>query len=167
MKSAAPLLLLILPTAALGAVPAAVDLGDPASRFAAIGDAYKQAEVLTDSLFNPFKIKGAVGLPGGKGRDAAAVTDQGIADAVERRRVTGILLAPDPANNRVIIGDEIFSVGDALQFFDRDKGVDEPLALGATVVLKDVKQDSLAVEVSPDGENPRRLELTLRTFWRP
>jgi len=150
--------------AARGAPPAATP--DSVARFSLLGDGYKRAQVLPDSAFNPFKIQAATSLPGAR-RDGGPATTESIADAVEHRRVTGVLLAKAPGDNRVIIGDTVFAVGDPLEFFDKDKGASVPLAAGMTVILREVRKDGLGLDVGQDGENPRRVDFPLRAFWRP
>lgn len=164
---AIPALVLALGASALSArgAPAAAT-PDSVSRFALLGSDYKQAQVLPDSAFNPFKIQAATSLPNGR-KDGAPASTESIADAVEHRRVTGVLLAAAAADNRVIIGDTVFAVGDPLEFFDPDKGASVPLAPGMTVVLREVRKDALGLDVGQDGESPHRLEFPLRTFWRP
>jgi hypothetical protein len=147
--------------------PAQTPAADLASRFSLIGENYKNAVVLPESIFNPFKVQAATGLPGAGRKDAAGASNESIADAVEHHRVSGILLAPNPADNRVILGDQVFGIGDPIEFFDKDKGVAMPLAMGANVVLREIKRDSLVLDVGIEGEAPHRVDFPLRTFWRP
>jgi hypothetical protein len=139
---------------------------DSASRYDLIGEDYKKAAVLPDTVFNPFKIQAAE-LPGGNKRDTVGATNESILAAVEHHRVSGVLLATDTASNRVIIGDEVFGVGDTLEFFEPDKGEAVPLVMGANVVLREIKRDSLALDVGLEGETPHRIDFLLRSFWRP
>jgi hypothetical protein len=150
-----------------GASPPREGGQDSPSRFSLIGDDYKKAVVLPDSIFNPFKIQAATELPGGGKRDGMGATNESIVGALEGRRVTGVLIGPDAASNRVIIGDQVFSVGDPLEFFDKDKGVPVPLVSGANVILREIKKDSLALDVGLESETPRRVDYILRSFWRP
>ncbi len=71
--------------------------------------------------------------------------------------------------NKVIIGDQVFGVGEELSFPTKDTAKDEPdpLVAGASVVLLEVKPESLTVEITAEGEPPRRLAYPLRNFWRP
>jgi hypothetical protein len=166
------LLCLVLAAAAAGPsraatpAPASERETDSASRYDLIGMDYKKAAVLPDSVFNPFKIQAAE-LPGGGKRDTVGATNESILAAVERHRVSGVLLAIDTAANRVIIGDQVFGVGDPLEFFDQDKGEAVPLVMGANVVLREIKRDSLALDVGLEGETPHRIDFLLRSFWRP
>ncbi|HVW21056.1 MAG TPA: hypothetical protein VHC86_07550 [Opitutaceae bacterium] len=168
MKAPLALALSLLAAAAArgAAAPAARPAPDPSGRYSLIGDDYKRAQVLPDSAFNPFKIQAATTLAGSR-KEGAPATPESIADAVEHRRVTGVLLADVPADNRVIIGDTVFGVGDPLEFFDKDKGAAVPLAAGMTVVLREVRRDALGLDVGQDGESPHRVDFPLRTFWRP
>lgn len=149
------------------ASPAPVpDAADLSSRFRLIGEDYKHASVLPPSLFNPFSIRGA-GLPGLGRKDAVDSSDQAVADAVLRRRITGLSLSPDAADSRVIIGDQVFQVGDPLEFFDPDKDTPAPLVLGVRVVVRAIERESLHLEVGVEGDAPHRVDIPLRTFWRP
>jgi len=148
------------------AAPGREQSPDSASRYSLIGEDYKKAAVLPESVFNPFKVQAAE-LPGGGKKDMAGATDESILAAVEHHRVSGVLLAPDAASNRVIIGDQVFAIGDPVEFFDQDKGEPVPLVMGANVVLRGIKRDSLALDVDLEGESPRRVDFLLRSFWRP
>ncbi|HEX3728181.1 MAG TPA: hypothetical protein VHV47_00120 [Opitutaceae bacterium] len=139
---------------------------DSVARFNLLGDDYKRAQVLPDGAFNPFKIQAATSLAGAR-KDGAPATTESIADAVEHRRVSGVLLAEAPAENRVIIGDTVFAVGDPLEFFDPEKGASVPLAAGMTVILREVRKDSLGLDVGQEGDTPHRVDFPLRAFWRP
>jgi hypothetical protein len=155
-----------VPARAAPAAPVAEHDPDAASRFDLIGEDYKKPAVLPESIFNPFKVQAAE-LPGGGKRDTVGATNESILAAVEHHRVSGVLLAVDTASNRVIIGDQVFGVGDALEFFDPDKGEAVPLVMGANVVLRGIKRDSLALDVGLEGETPHRIDFPLRSFWRP
>jgi hypothetical protein len=148
------------------AVPPGGPAADLASRFDLIGENYKKAAVVLESVFNPFRIQSAE-APGGSRRDPADITNEAIVAAVEHRRVSGVLLAPVAANNRVIIGDEVFAVGDPLEFFDLGAGATQPLVAGVSVTVREIRTDRLALDVGRESEAPRRVDFPLRTFWRP
>jgi hypothetical protein len=161
-------LALLASTLAARGAPAApaAPAPDSVARFSLLGDDYKRAQVLPEGAFNPFKIQAATSLPGAR-KDGAPASTESIADAVEHRRVSGVLLAAAAADNRVIIGDTVFAVGDPLEFFDAEKGAAVPLAAGLTVVLREVRRDGLGLDVGQEGEAPHRVDFPLRTFWRP
>lgn len=139
---------------------------DAASRLSLIGDDYRKVAVLPESLFNPFKIH-ATNLANLDRNSDAKVTDQTILDAIEQRGVSGLLCAPQAGDSRVIIGDQVFGVGDELSFAAENHDEDAPLVLGATVVLRTVAADRLAFEVSFEGESAHLLDFPLSKFWRP
>ncbi|MGH7996465.1 MAG: hypothetical protein ACREFX_08950 [Opitutaceae bacterium] len=136
------------------------------SQYALIGNNYRDVEVLPETFFDPFKIRATSQFPLDKTADVR-VTNQTILDAVAQRGVSGILYGPDTKDNRVIIGDQVFGIGDELTFLNEAKGSDAPLVLGATVVLRSVKKENLSFDVTFDGESAHPLEFPLRTFWRP
>jgi hypothetical protein len=154
---------LAAPAVRAAADPAASDV---ASKFNLITDDYRKPAVLAESIFNPFKVQVAT-LPGGGHKDAGSITNDSLADAVGRHHVTGLLLAADAAGNRVIIGDQVFSIGDPVEFDEPGKEAPAPLVAGAVVVLRAVKKDSLSFDVGLEGENAHRVDLPLRDFWRP
>ena len=153
MKS--PLLLL------LAALAAGTLRGDPASlaggRFGPIGLDYKKPQVLSDSFFNPFKVQAGAGL---SKKDGAAVTNESVAEAIGLRGVSGIVYAPGGKAKRAIIGDEVC-------FIDPTKADGAPLVPGVSVVLREVGLRSLGVDVSGDGEAPRRVIFPLLSFRKP
>jgi hypothetical protein len=136
------------------------------SKIAFIGDDYKKRVAVTDALFNPFKVQ--VSIDTGVGhRDDGAVTDESIVSALEARRISGITFASNPAANRVILGDQIFGVGEAVEFFDDRNDKMAPLVSGVRIVLREVKQDSLVFEVAGENAAARRLIFPLHRFWQP
>jgi hypothetical protein len=167
MKAPAILCLLAAASPLFAAAPAPAPGPEAPARFQPVGDNYKKAAVLEESTFNPFKIQSATGVPGFGRKDTPAASNEMVAEAVAHRRITGVLLAANPADNRVIIGDEVFGVGDTVEFFDRDKGANVPLAAGASVTIHEIRQNSLLLDIGLDGESPRRLDFPLRDFWRP
>jgi hypothetical protein len=164
---------LILAGIAFGAAPSA----PPASGAAAGGNAalakliplitpdYKKAQELPDSFFNPFKVEATIELT--DQRKAAAVTEQSVADAVGRKGVSGVIFAPEAGMNQVIIGDQVFRIGDELNFPDAEGGAMAPLLAGATVVLREVDAKNLVLEFTAEGAPPRRSTFSLLTFLRP
>jgi hypothetical protein len=157
---------LILAALAVAAVP--LRAKDPAGgeHFELVGTDYKKPQELSDSFFNPFKIQASIGS-GAQRKEGAAVSNDTITDAVGKRGVSGILYASKSERNRVIIGDEVFGVGDELGFPNADSDAVSPLVPGATVVLRSVASASLTFDVTPDGEPARRVVYPLRAFWRP
>jgi hypothetical protein len=127
---------------------------------------YKKPQELSDSFFNPFKIQAST-ESGSQRKEGAAVTNEAITDAIGRRGVSGVLFAPHGDRNRVIIGDQVFGVGDELTFPNPDSDAISPLVPGATVVLRSVASGTLSFDVTPDGETARRVAFPLRAFWRP
>lgn len=166
MNSRLPSAFAVMLLAALAARAATSAPNSPPSRLSLIGEDYRKAAVLPETFFNPFKVRASNAASLDKGGDAK-VTDQTILDAMERRGVSGMIFAPEAADCRAIIGDQVFSVGDELNFSDDAKGADAPLVVGATVVLRDVSARQLALDVTFEGEGPHRLDFPLRTFWRP
>jgi len=166
-------LLLILVGAAAGAAPSAGQgAGKPAGEtvpwtrlFALVGPDYKKAREIPDLFFNPFKVEATTELSMQK--KGAAVSEQSVAEAVGRRGVSGIVYAANAGASRVIIGDQVFRIGDELSFSDGASEAAVPLVPGASVILREVRRDSLVFDFAAEGESARRSTLPLRTFWRP
>jgi hypothetical protein len=134
--------------------------------FSLIGDSYKKPRDVPDTFFNPFKIQ-AGGGPGAQKKEGTAATPEGVATAISQRGITGIVYGPDGgAASSVIIGDEVFAMGDELSFPD-DKGAYAPMVAGATVVLRAVNADSLALDITSDSEGVRHVTVPLRDFLKP
>ena len=155
--------LLLLATLAAGTLR-----GDPASlaggRFEPIGLDYKKPKVLSDSFFNPFKVQVGASL---SKKDGAAVTNESVAEAIGLRGVSGIVYGPGGMAKRAIIGDDVFTVGDELNFSDPTKEEGAPLVPGVSVILREIGRRSLGVDVSGDGEAPRRVTFPLVSFRKP
>ncbi len=160
MKAAYPMLAFLAVAAARG-VPAAADA--ELSHFSLVSPDYKRPVDVPQSFFNPFKIQVVTDADA---RRDVAVTNEVVTAALAAKGLSGLLYASQPALNRVILGDDIFSVGDELQF-SSDTGTPLPLVTGATVVLRRVESDKLTLEVTPAGEAARTLTYPLRAFWRP
>ena len=73
---------------------------------------------------------------------------------------------PGGGTGRVIIGDQVFAVGDELGFPDGEKPGLAPLLAGSTVILREADAHHLVLEVSAEGEVPRRVNFPLVDFWR-
>jgi hypothetical protein len=125
---------------------------------------YKKAQELPDTFFNPFKVEATMELSGQK--RAGTVTEQSVADAVGHKGVSGIIFAPEPGMNQVIIGDQVFRVGDELNFPD-DGGAMAPLLSGASVILREVDGKNLVFEFTAEGGISRRSTFSLGNFLRP
>jgi hypothetical protein len=139
---------------------------DGASRLALVGDDYRKVEVLPPSFFNPFKVRATSAIP--LDRDSnLKITDDAVLQSLEHAGVTGMLLASGGRECRVILGDQVFGVGDTLEFPDGDNPVNTPLLKGAKVVLKGITPVDLDLEVTFAGEAPHPLTFPLRSFWRP
>jgi hypothetical protein len=171
MKTACLLFFVALPGAwaAGSATPTpAAPLSTEASaapEFGSISPDYKKPTELLESFFNPFKIQ--PGLEATlSGHEVPAVSNDAVLAALSHRGLSGLLYGKSAARNRVIIGDEVFSVGDEL-IFASDKDAAAPLVTGATVFLRAVQANNLLLEVTPTGEAPRPLNYSLRAFWRP
>jgi hypothetical protein len=132
--------------------------------FNPVGIDYKKPQDLPDTFFNPFKI--AAGVDSQK-KDSATVTNDTIIEALGHRGISGIIYAQRDSRNRVIIGDQVFGVGDELAFPNDTKDTPDPLVTGASVVLREVGKANLTLDVSPEGEPARRMTFPLRAFWRP
>jgi hypothetical protein len=152
----------------LSALPLCRGAKDPSGgeHFDLVGIDYKKPQELSDAFFNPFKIQASIGS-GSQKKDGAAVTNDTITDALGKRGVSGILYAPQGDRNRVIVGDQVFGIGDEITFPNADSDALSPLVPGASVVLRTVTSGSLGLDVTPDGEPARRIAYPLRAFWRP
>ena len=165
------ILFLILADAASGAPPAsgapalAASSAALARLISLIGPDYKKGAELPDTFFNPFKVEATMELALQK--RSAAVTEQGIAEAVGRKGVSGIIYAGNAGLSQVIIGDQVFRVGDELDFPDGEGGAMTPLVGGASVILREVDPKDLVFDFTAEGESARRSTFSLRNFWAP
>jgi hypothetical protein len=150
---------------AAGAFPAAILATADENRFNSVQTDYKKPQELSEAFFNPFKVHATVQELQKKG--SAAITNETVIDAVAGRGISGMLFAAKPTLNRVIIGDQVFSVGEELTFPDPEKGGQAPLLAGANVILRRVRSDSLELDVSTETEPARRVNFPMRSFWRP
>ena len=172
MKTLASGLLLIFAAAAVPAAPPAFPPGRAAAPggalpglFALIGPDYKKPIDVPESFFNPFKVEATSELL--QQRKGAAVTEQSVAAAVARRGISGLVYAPDGRSDQVIIGDQVFRIGEELTFPEGDGGGLAALVSGATVTLREVNSGSLIFDFAAEGELPHRAVVSLRSFWRP
>jgi hypothetical protein len=149
-----------------GAKPIAVPTPAANDPFALIGPDYKKPVELPDTFFNPFKVAGAGGAAVQK-KGGEGVTNQVVSEAMAHRGVSGVLYAASGADDRAIIGDQVFALGEELSFPDGDKGGLAPLVAGATVVLRAIGAESLSLDVTPEGEPTRPMTYSLRAFLRP
>ena len=120
---------------------------------------------MPDNFFNPFKIQ-ATGSAAPR-KASAAITNELVSEAVGHRGVSGLVYGTPAATSHVIIGDQVFGIGDELVFPDGDTGKDIPLVAGAAVVLREIGAQDLALDLTPEGEATRRINFPLRAFWRP
>ena len=162
-------LLFLLPAGLVfGAAPPAspaLSSAELAKLISLIGPDYKKAQELPDTFFNPFKIETTVEFSGQK--KSSAVTEQAVAEAVGRKGVSGVIYAANIGMSQVIIGDQVFRVGDELDFPDGESGASVPLISGANVVLREVSATNLVFDFSSEGEAAHRSTFSLRNFWRP
>jgi hypothetical protein len=139
--------------------------GNSANLFSLVGADYKKPQELPDSFFNPFKIDTA--FESALQKKAEPVTNEAVTDALDRHGVSGITYASEPGQNRVLIGDQVFGVGDELTFPDMEKGGSQPLMTGASITLREINPGYLSFDVTPEGEAAHRLSFSLRNFWKP
>ena len=155
----------LLPLGLLVALAPLLRGADPADDpFRLFGVDYKKPQELPENFFNPFKNQ-ATGSDLAR-REAASVTNESVASAIGRRGIFGIVYAPDARTDRVVVGDQVFCLGDELSFPNGDQAAFSPLVAGASVVLREVRPDNLQFDVVPEGEPARRLVFSLRGFWR-
>jgi hypothetical protein len=125
---------------------------------------YKKPQVLAETFFNPFKVQADVGL---SKKEGPGVTNESVAAAIGHRGVSGIVYLSGKGANQVIIGDQVFGIGDELSFPGGEKAGFVPLVAGATVVLREVGKDRLGVDVTGESDTARRVTFPLRSFWQP
>ena len=135
--------------------------------YGSVGTDYKKAQVLTDGFFNPFKAQAPESIL--QKQESASVTNEAVVAAISHRAISGLIYATAGETDKVIIGDQVFSIGDELEFPSKDATQDGPVPLvsGASIVLRAVKAQSLTFEITPEGETSRQLVFPLRGFWRP
>jgi hypothetical protein len=147
---------------AIGLVPLR---GSPAvDPFSFIGPDYKKPQELPENFFNPFKSQ-ASGSDLAR-KEAVTVSNEAVASAIGHRGISGIVYSPDARADRVVVGDQVFAIGDELSFPDGDKPDGSPLVAGASVILRAVHQENLQFDIVPEGEASRRLVFSLHGFWR-
>lgn len=156
-------LLAFLAAAALpaSAVPAA------AEAFVPIKPEYKKPREVPETFFNPFRAAAASGEGGGQRRDPSLSAADAVLAAVAARGVSGVTLGPAPADNRAIVGDQVFAPGDTLEFPPDKAGPPVPLVPGSVVVLREVGHDRLVFDVQGEGESGQQASFPLRRFWQP
>jgi hypothetical protein len=147
------------PAAAPASAPA------PASPFSLVGADYKKPQELPDNFFNPFKVDAT--FESALQKKNGPVTNEAITDALDLHGVSGIVYASAAGQSRVLIGDQVFSVGEEVTFPDLEKGGTLPLVPGANVTLREVSSGQLFFDVVPEGETGRRFGYSLRQFWKP
>lgn len=147
---------LLLPAAA------ASDLAS-STPFGQMTEDYKRPFEVPANFFNPFKVQITAR---GDDHGTVAVSDDSLRAALSQRGLSGLVLAASAADSRAIIGDEVFGVGEELQFTD-DKGGTAPLVANASVVLRGITKTSLVLELTCGGESPRTVSFALRSFLRP
>ncbi len=165
MKAAPLLLLAVLAAPPPGAAAPAPASPAAPSLFERVGSDYKKPQEVPDSFFNPFKIQ-ATGVSAPK-KGSAAITNELVSDAVGRRGVSGVVYAAPAETSHVIIGDQVFGIGDELVFPEADGAGSAPLVPGAAVVLREIGAHDLALDLTPEGEATRRVNFPLHAFWRP
>lgn len=172
MSSRLPLLALVLPLAAAraagpsGAAPAAAGpLDGSAPLFSQLTEDYKRPVDVPNSFFNPFKIQAGV-RAGDDRRDTAVASDGAVRAALSQRGLSGVVFDHDAAQNRAIIGNQVFAVGDELQFVD-DSGKTSSLVPNATVILRAISATQLTLDVATGGEAPHPVTYSLHTFLQP
>jgi hypothetical protein len=135
--------------------------------FSNVGPDYKKPLVLTDTFFNPFRAQAPESVL--QKQESASVTNESVGAAIGHRGISGLVYATAGESDKVIIGDQVFSIGDPLEFPSKDANQDGmvPLVDGASIVLREVKAQSLTFEITPEGEATRQLVYPLRGFWRP
>lgn len=154
-------LLLVLPVLPAGAQPN--DASTPL--FSQLTEDYKKPLDVPSTFFNPFKIQAALHL-GDDRRGNVAVSDDAVRSALTSRGLAGVVFHPGAAASHVIIGNDVFGVGDELQFVD-DAGKTSPLIPNATVVLRAIGATDLTLEVTAGGEPPHPLSYSLHAFLQP
>ena len=162
LRTAAALLGLLAASAVHAAPPPVDSSLTPYDR---VGVDYKTPQVLTETFFNPFHVQASADAM--QKKEGAAVTDEAVTAAIGVRGVSGVLFGARPGSSRIIVGDQVFSIGDELTFPDADKGGVLPLVKGASVVLRRVSRDSMGLDISPETEPTRRMNIPLRDFWHP
>ena len=158
------LLATLLAALAAGPVRGGAGAPPPDRSFDAFGPGYKEPRVLPESFFNPFRVRAEAGAAK---RDGPGATAEAVTDAISLRGVSGIVYAPGTGADRVIIGDQVFGLGDELAFPSPDKPGLAPLVAGTTVVLREVDPGHLALDISAEGETPRRVSFPLKAFLAP
>lgn len=136
-------------------------------QFGALSLDFKKPQVLPDGFFNPFRAQSPESAM--QKQESASVTNDAVVAAVAHRGISGLVYAQAGGDNKVIIGDQVFGVGDELTFPSEEKDKDDlvPLVAGASIVLVEVKPQSLTLQITPEGDVPRQLTYPLRGFWRP
>jgi len=150
---------------AIGMVPLRGQGPSPSDdSFSIIGADYKKPQELPENFFNPFKSQ-ASGSDLAR-KESVSVSNEAVAGAIGHRGILGIVYSPDARADRIVVGDQVFAIGDELSFPDSDKPGLSPLVAGASVILREVRQDNLQFDIVPEGEASRRLVFSLHGFWR-
>ena len=134
--------------------------------FNAVGVDYKKPQVLTETFFNPFHVQ--MGMDAMQKRNSAAITDEAVTDAIGTRKISGVLYQRQakspPASSSAT---RCSPSARRSTFPDDTKARSIPWSRARASSCAAVAADSIGLDVSPETEATRRLNIPLRAFWHP
>ena len=139
----------------------AVDKPNP---YAGCDLAARAAVTLDENFYNPFKLTThQAALPIST---QSTLTNEQIVQLLGARKIQGLIFGRDGVTGtRAIIGDQVFTVGDELAFYNDD--VLTRLTSAGIVRLAKITRESLEFEISVSGQPSRSMEYSLSAFFTP
>jgi hypothetical protein len=125
----------------------------------------RAAVTLGENFYNPFKLTARqAALPLSA---LSTLTNEQIAQLLGERKVQGLIFGADGVTGkRVIIGDELFTVGDEIAFYNNDCVLTRLSSAGIIHLVK-ITRESLEFEISVNGQPSRRVDYSLSSFFTP
>jgi len=127
--------------------------------------ASRAAVTLDENFYNPFKLTARqAALPLSA---QSTLTNEKIAHLLGERKVQGLIFGADGVTGeRAVIGDEVFTVGDEIAFYNDDYVLTRLSPAGIIRLVK-ITRESLEFEISVSGQPSRKMDYSLSSFLTP
>jgi len=138
---------------------------DNPNPYASYGPATRAAATLDSNFYNPFKITTQQAtLPFS---NQSTLTNEQIGQLLGERKIQGLIFGADGVTGKqAIIGDQVFSVGDEIAFYNDDYALVRLSSAGIVRLVK-ITRESLEFEISVSGQPSRNMEYSLSAFFTP
>jgi hypothetical protein len=138
---------------------------DRPNSYAGYNLAARAAVTLDENFYNPFKLTARqAALPLSA---QSTLTNEQIAQLLRQRKIQGLIFGADGmTGKRVIIGDEVFAVGDEIAFYNDDYILTHLSSAGIVRLIK-ITRESLEFDISVSGQPSRRMDYSLSAFFAP